>query len=403
MINTKHLTTGSLNKLNFIALIISYFYLSYLKVYSFIPFHILFLFIGVAINVGYLKYRCLKIDKDLIYIFGFLLLITIKTFFILSQENFIGELFRQILLPIIIIYYICSLIKNEKDIFYFIKIIVYVGSFSMIIAVLQYFQFDFAWELRKYIQFPGPDNIINEQLINQINPSGLAFYSITYSYHAVILASIFFSRFFITMSINNLLLFIFGLFSLAVSNSSSALYGFIIATIFYILFTKLRSRDCLIIFIAISIFLFYIFQNNLVFLGDNSRAYLLRAGFFVLNENFFVGIGNANYNMAASSYFDMIGATAWWNEVSLHNSFQIPLVRFGIFMLIPFLLLYYFYIKCLKFIKKKNTYLHSFLSVYLISYSFHAFFHNAGMFNKDQLFWVIFGFLVAVKNVYKND
>jgi hypothetical protein len=401
MINTKQLSTVSLSKLNFLALIISYFYFSYLKVFSFIPYHILFLVIGVAINVRYLKSIYLSIDKDLIYVFGFMLLITIKTYFILSQENFIEVLLRHILLPLIIIYYISSLVKSEKDIFCLIKIIIYVGSFSMIIAVLQFFQFDFAWEIRKYIQFSIHGDIINTQLIQRVNPSGLAYYSITYSYHALILASIFFSRFLITMSINNLILFIFGLFGLAVSNSASAFYGFIIATFFYILFTRLRSRECLIIFIGICIFVFFL--NDFLFFGDYARLHMFKAAFYVLNENFFVGIGNADYNLLASTYFEGINAPAWWYEISIHNSFLIPLVRFGIFMLIPFLLLYYFYIKCLKVLKKKNTYLHSFLSVYLISYSIHAFFHNAGMFNKDQLFWILFGFLVSIKNVYKNN
>ena len=65
------------------------------------------------------------------------------------------------------------------------------------------------------------------------------------------------------------------------------------------------------------------------------------------------------------------------------------------------------FISILNYINLFNYFLELSLSipssyVYMISYTFHSFFHNAGMFNKDQLFWIIFAYLLAVKNIHKN-
>ena len=63
----------NINRLNFVALIISYFYFAYVQ--HFFPYHILFLLIGVTISLIDFKYVFLKIDKNLSYLCIFLFLI----------------------------------------------------------------------------------------------------------------------------------------------------------------------------------------------------------------------------------------------------------------------------------------------------------------------------------------
>jgi len=393
------------NKLNFVALIISYFYFSYLKIFSFVPFHLLFLFIGITINLRAFKYVFYNIEKNLIYLFIFIFLICLNSYLVVDPKNLIKTLFQDVLVIFSIFYYVFSFIRNEKDISFFIKTIIYVGSFSMLVAIFQFFQFDFAWEMRRF--FETTDAIVNQQLIDQIKPAGLAFYSITYSYHTIILASILFSRFINYLSINNFILFLFGFFAVFVSSSESAIFGFILAMLIFIFFNALRIYTRFLIVFTISallilILFIYVYSGRDFVFYDMNRIYLFKAGLFAFKENFLLGLGGSDINEITFLYLENADISNWVKNLSIHNSFLLAFIKKGIFMLIPFLLLFYVYFKNLMLLKVENKYLYTFFYVYLISYCFHSFFHNAGMFNKDQLFWIIFAFLCAAVNIYKK-
>lgn len=393
------------NKLNFVALIISYFYFSYLKVFSFVPFHLLFLFIGITINLRAFKYVFYNIEKNLIYLFIFFFLISLNSYLAFPPNNIIKSLFQDVIIILLIFCYVFSFIRSEKDISFFIKTIIYVGSFSMLVAIFQFFQFDFAWEMRRF--FDTSDPVVNQQLIDQIKPSGLAFYSITYSYHTIILASILFSRFSNYLSINNFILFLFGFFAVFVSSSESAIFGFILAMLVFIFFNALRiyTRFLMVFtFSALLILILFIYADagpNSVFY-DMNRIYLYKAGLFAFKENFLLGLGESDINQITFQYLKYTDISNWVKHLSIHNSFLLAFIKKGIFMLIPFLLLFYVYYKNLMLLKVENKYLYTFFYVYLISYCFHSFFHNAGMFNRDQVFWIIFAFLCAAVNIYKK-
>ena len=397
------------NKLNFVAYSISLFYFSYFKIFNVVPYHSFFLIIGIIINFKSLKRLLFLFDKYLIFLFIFLFIICLKSYIAFPTKNLIESLFRDVIYYFIIMCYVFTAVRNEKDVSFFIKTIVYIGSFSALIAIFQFFQFDFAWELRRLIKSTDLDAPLITQLYEQKKPFGLAFYSITLSYQMIILASIFFSRYMNYRSLNNLILLLFGFLAVFATKSESALFGFIFAILAYIFFNVLKTYTKILIVLIIAsilviiLFILLSFQHDHSSLSDyTSRIYLFNAGIFAFKENFLLGLGGNDINVATFQYLKDIDVRDWVKSMSIHNSFLIPLIKHGVLMLLPFLLLFYVYFKSINVLKYKNKNLYTFFYVYIFCYVFHSFFHNAGIFNKDQLFWIIFTLLVAAANIYRR-
>ena len=395
-----------LNKANFIALILSYFYFSYLKIFYAVPYHIFFLAVGVVINVARFNYVVRYLDKRAILLFILLFIVVVKSYLFYPGEGVIRALASDILINLAIVYYVFTLIRNEKDMVFFEKTIIYIGSLSILIAIFQFFNFDFAWDLRKFINFSSdPDDLISIQLLEKNRPGGLAYYSITYSYQMLILASIFVAKYFENPTFKNVMWTLFGALGLFVSLTRSSLFGFLIAVVFLVVLKNFSLKRLLMTIILITIISAgFIMQEmrDISSVNNLSRYYLFLSGVNVFVDFLITGIGNLNPVEFTSEYLRSYNVESWVVDHSVHNAFLTALIKHGVFMLIPVFYLYYIYFRNIRLFKFEDFRLYAFFYVYMISYTFHSFFHNAGMFNQDQLFWIIFAYLLAAKNIHKN-
>ena len=395
-----------LNKANFIALILSYFYFSYLKIFYAVPYHIFFLAVGFVINVARYNYVVRYLDKRVVLLFILLFFVVVKSYLFYPGEGVIKAFTGDILINLAIVYYVFTLIRNEKDMVFFEKTIIYIGSLSMLIAIFQFFNFDFAWEIRKFINFNvDPNDLISAQLLERNRPTGLAYFVITYSYQMLILASIFVAKYFENPTFKNVMWTLFGVFGLFVSLTRSALFGFIIAVVIYVFFKNFSLKRLLIattLVATIGISLVIQETRDISSVNNLTRYYLFLSGVNVFMDFLITGIGNLNPVEFTSEYLKNYNVPSWAVTHSVHNAFLTALIKHGVFMLIPVFYLYYIYFRNIGLFKFKDCRLYAFFYVYMISYTFHSFFHNAGMFNQDQLFWIIFAYLLAVKNIHKN-
>jgi len=395
-----------LERLNFTALVSSYFYFSYLKIYGQLPYHIFFIGLGILINIFRFRFSIKSFDKRIIILFFLIFFITLKSYLIHPGQGFIFNFLNDILMYVVMVFYVVNFIRHKEDIVFFQHIIIYVGSLSMLVAIFQLFDFDFAWDMRKFINFNNdPDDVVSIQIQERDRPVGLAYFSITYSYQMLILASLFVSNFLVERSSKNRNLAIFGVVGLLVCLSRSATLGFFISVVVYFLLNGLRLKNLAILLMVLFIFSigFYIQDlRDISVLNDSSRYYLFLAGVNVFIDFIISGTGSLDYTDFTMDYMSSYGAPAWAQNHSVHSSLLTALIRHGFLLFLPIFYLYYIYIKENKVIKNYNKNLYVFFYIYIISYTVHSFFHNAGIFNKDQLFWLVFGFLIASKNVYNK-
>lgn len=394
-----------LNKFNFFALIISYFFFSYLKIFYIIPYHIFFLSIGIIINLNKINYVINFLDKRMFLFFLILFIIIFKSYIYYPSETLINYFIDNIIINLAIIFYIISFVRTEKDIFFFEKTIIFISSVSMIVAIFQFLNFDLAWKLREFIDTSANnDEIVKTQISERKRPGGLAYYSITYSYQMLIIASLFFANYFLNNKKKNIIYMMFGSFGLIASLTRSSISGFIFATLFFYFFKYLNFRKFLSYSLLLLIFiLIFMSQSTRDFLSqeDFNRYYLFLSGLNVFWDYFFTGVGGRVINDLTAEYAINFGMNLSVINLSIHNSILSQLIRHGFLMFIPIIYLYYIFFSNLKLLKYENPRLYVFFYIYIISYTFHSFFHNAGIFNGDQLFWIIFSYLFAVRNVYK--
>ncbi len=342
----------------------------------------------MLLNLHRLKYVYKHLDKRLIILFTLLLLILYKSNIMQTglYPN-IAYITRYALIPMIIVYFIISIIRNKNDMIFFEKTIIYVGSISMLIAIFQFFQFELAWQLREIISSNGFAKI----------PSGLAFFSITYSYQMLILISLVFSKYLTDINIKTMLWFFIVLFGLFASISKSATLGFSLAML--ILFIKTINLNKIIFFMVILTILIslYLLQDFKAFIDHSValRTTLFTYGFKSFIDFIFVGMGNLVFFQHIEENYNFVIPT------SPHNSYLNFLIKNGILAIIPLIYFYIIYFSNIRYIKRYDYRLYVFFYVYIISYSFHSFFHNAGIFNGDQLFWLIFAYLLAIKKIYR--
>ena len=164
ILNKKIMNLKLLNRINFAALIAAYFYFSYLKIYHTVPYHVFFLATGIIINIARYNYMVRYLDKRVILLFILLFFVVGKTYLIYPGEGVIRDLFGNILINLSIVYYVFTLVRNEKDMVFFENTIIYIASLSMLVAIFQFFNFDFAWEMRKFINF---NDDLNDPITNQ--------------------------------------------------------------------------------------------------------------------------------------------------------------------------------------------------------------------------------------------
>lgn len=276
--------------------------------------------------------------------------------------------------------------------------------FSCFISILQSININFAWDVRYFISEIF-NNDISYQLIDRQKSTGMAFNNIQLQYH--ILSCLFFSEYIFRNKKIKLLLTLFLLCTVVITNSLSAL----LILLFWILIFHFNFK--FIILFVFPIFSIYVFDNYYVSsLFDRSildnlliRFYLLFINSLVFFQNP-LGLPVDEFIQERNRIFENLLYTKFYYQNYLgyindysHNNF----INIALYTGLLGLLLYiYFYFNILI-----ETFLNYKKNISLVSKNFFCFFlcylilmisHNSGPFFGDPTFWLILSFYIYNKN-----
>ena len=169
-------------------LIIFYVYISYFKVLFGLSIPaiiaiLLFLFIFLRI-VFFVNYFKLKINK--VYTINLFFMVSFAFIYISVNNsipfNKINNLISSFIL-FSIFYYIFKNLSEKRSLI-IIKIFLYTILVSALVAIFQFFNYDFAWEL-KFALPEIEDKFVKESVISKNRITGLSYFSVTLGYHLV--------------------------------------------------------------------------------------------------------------------------------------------------------------------------------------------------------------------------
>jgi hypothetical protein len=416
-----------LNKIGLSLLLICYFYFSYIKFFN-IPPHLFIIFLILACNFYNLKESVLFLSSELKAVFLSLFIVTAISAISTYQESFSNykEIFEYIFkfsfLPVAIFLVIDVTIKIKKDIDFFERAIIAISTITISIAIFQHFGINWAWDLRQLIQGSGMNGRLSEWFAIRDRPMGLAYHNITLTYQSLIFSSLLISYFLSSKERNYLtcrnLILLFGFINILILKSRSLFFGlglaFFIAYIYknkksILRYDSLKSllQPILIFLVLATIFAFFIIsQHKAVF--DNtfaSRFYHIYAGLNIFLDHLVFGIANVPYQNFSHYYLVKLDTyiPSYIYDEGVHNSYLSALLKNGIFILAPLFFTYKIWIKNNLVFSSSYKRTYYFFLVYIISYSFHSFFHNQGIFTGDQLFWLMFSFLVVNSKLHKSN
>lgn len=390
---------------NFFLLSVAYFYFSYIKIAS-LPVHLVFITIGLVLNLDYVAYFFRSLDK-----------FVVATFFLLASLTYTANLvhlgvapnfdftLRYFAIPICILFVTISSIRTTEDFVFALRSITVISLLSISVALFQFLQFDQAWLIRMGIGFdPDPRDPITAQLFGRARPMGLAYFSITYSYQMLIVASLSFALYRYRDGYFYKALFLFCFLGLFFSLTKSSIFGFLFSILLYIFFSGILSLPRLLSILIISFGVIFVWMSlsDREFIDQSfmNRSYHLYASLRIFLDYFFTGIGSKDYFLLNYTYLrEFPELPSYALDEAAHNSYVATFVKLGFLSLFLFFFFYGSYCTSISKLKEHYPLIHCFFWVYIVAYSFHSFFHNAGVFNGDQLVWLVFGLLLAFMRI----
>ena len=334
-------------------------------------------------------------------IYFVILTLPLVIFSIVSDFSNIYLASKLLLMPLVVIITFSILIKHIIEFEKIKKILTIFLSIDAIIAIFQFFEFDFAWKIRALLQTFSSDN--DARVMHAINthehPLGLAYQSITFSYHMILFFALTFSNWIEDKkNINYQIYFIIASIGLFMSFSMSAIGGVFISYVLFIYRRNLIPNKILIINFLLAgllILLALLIKREFNFVSAHSRIFHLYAGINVFIDNYIFGLQGNEYTTLARPYLDRFSyvPSYVYNE-AVHNSYLMAMLKLGCLSIFLIFFLFYSILKLcqvVEFISSKGCYMYS---LYFPAYFTTSFFHNAGPYTGDQLFWVVVGFLV---------
>lgn len=411
---------NEVKSINFFLLISTFYFFSYIKPFnslSFLPLH--WVFITIAFTFASANIKLLKqiiCNKYIVLIFGFLILIALQTIVLKNNlQGLFDYLVKLVIMPFILMFISIDFIVTTKKIKSFWVYFLIPSIVTSLVAILQYLQMDFFWEIRSYLQqFSPKDKGIEAILISRHRPVGFAYFFITLSYQLLIglMAALYYYSYRKSLKLFKGSLVIIIWCALLVSLTRSAILGILLAVfVLYIKDKKITVNKIFLLFGFVCLAVYtLLFSRDIIDLSTLNRIYLAMLGWYVYLDNWFLGIGLDTYTNYTKFYFRYLPENVSEDvyRQSSHNSYLNALILFGSFILIPFIALYAMLYRYINIIKKFDRGIAIVLWLYFISYSVHVFFHNAGIFFYDHLVWLIIGYVIGIKIVFttkeqKND
>jgi len=330
-----------------------------------------------------------------------------------------GKLISTLLLGFCTMFFM----KNEKQLKIFLYFLIGCMSISALVGIGQFLSIDFFWKLREIIQI-NPENIVGQQILQRYRISGLAYYSIPFSYQLSSVVPLIFGILIVKkrnyyLSITFILCFLALLVSLIKSATIGGIIGlFIIIYLNSNLKIKVKKIKIFnfVIFLILIFLIFNILTGNLFTQYYNrqifnptvstlSRIPLWLAGFKIFMNNPF-GVGAGEYSKYGAEFLpelsNMPGAQMILTTSS-HNQFLNILIYYGFFGLLILTLFYYYIFKGLFYLYRNNKSIF-FAGVILgligsfSAYILNSMFHNQGAFTVDPFNWYFIGMVMFLLN-----
>lgn len=345
-----------------------------------------------------------------------------RSFGIPYLRIFLGRIIGGFFIAFLVQY----LITTKDKLRVFVYLILFGMMVSSLIALLQFFRVEAAWQIRFLVApFPSLDLSSKSDYLLQgtIRSIGLAGYSIPFSYQLVSVLPLAFS-----LAINNtsctkfekLYLWIATVLitlALFANNTRSALLGCLIGFFCIIILSK-KTRKTLVNSASLIMILLLIFFKS-VSIPDyilhrmhqlKQESALCRVpltlGALKVAIDHPLGVGKGGYSQAAKEYYRELSYLPGAEVIlktGTHNQFLNALVNYGIPGLLLLLLFYQRIFSGLNYFlrNREDPFLKAVaIGIYsmFISYIIHSLFHNAGPFGEDPFNWYFIGILMVLLN-----
>lgn len=403
----------NLANINMFCYLVSLLYLSYFHPFN-IRFHLFFLTTGLLTSLHKKESNQNIFERGDIFLFSTLLL-SIFFFFLklgVLQSSFywndFAKLFlRAFIIPLATFSYISSYISNKNSIYLLRNFFIFLLLITTIVAIFQYFKIYFAWHMRLALNTDelSTDPRMESLFIYRDHPMGLAYYSITYSYQMLIGIAAIFSCL-IAKKTKHIFIYSTILWlGLVLTFSKSAITGIFISFLTVKKNILSKKKNVIFLFAIIASIILYLLLSSAFTLSNilATRFYHLRVGLKVILDNPY-GIGVTDYAIFSSPIFQQFIIPGLdIQQENVHNAYLFPIIKFGWIAILPIIILIFLVVKRIKKVKVSSLVFWYFFMIYFTSYAFHIFFHNAGPFSGDHMFWIMFAYMAASLKVFKRE
>lgn len=299
--------------------------------------------------------------------------------------------------------YFAVLFSTPPSLIRFAKYYVYIVCCCLIIALFQFFGFDWAWEARSLFGIPD-DTAVLDQIKGREKSVGLAYYSVQFSYQ--LLVAFYFTLFVFHRNVITSIICLFLIFLGALATGSLSLFVIFTTSCVYLYFRFLKKYIAIITIL----FLFVILQSTL---GDRIVNLHQDSGFTSRLALTYIAINMASaVPIFGYSSFELdqqkhklaidYGASEWVQNISFHNSFITTLLQSGWFVLFLYLFIFYLTLRLsiiLASTSLKNANIlfnYRAFPVAVLGYMAESSFHNAGIQTGDVYGWMLIAFIISV-------
>lgn len=331
----------------------------------------------------------------------------------LSLYQISGKLIASLLIGICTMYFI----KDKYRLKLFLYCMIFAMSISAFVGVMQYFNFDFFWQLREATGV-SKTSVVGAQILGRHRIPGLAYFAIPFSYQLGSIIPLFFALLlskFLPSNERKPLWVAFGIMSCAMifSLTRSAILGCVLGlcVVYHLSGRRFNigkitvSSLLLLILLASS----DIIANRFLKMDESALARIpqtiVGVKIFLSNP---MGVGVGQFQTHSAAYFKEVSHLSGATEIlrtSSHNQFLNTAVYYGI-PGVFFLLLFYKRI-FISLIHLRHSFEDPFLKGItigligsFISYIINSLFHNAGPFVGDPFNWYFIGMVLVLLNLH---
>ena len=325
-----------------------------------------------------------------------------------------GRLAMQVLIFMCVVF----LLSNRPHFMVFLYSMIAGAAISSLVAIMQFANVDFFWQLRALIGL-DPHTIVGQQILTRARVPGLAYFSISLAYQLSAVIPLLFGIL-MTQAVGSnkrpilwgtLLVLLGGLF---VTLTRSAILGVLIGCtvilsgVYKGKMLRVLKISTLLLFISVILFTIEPVRNRFVYLDESAYARIpMTLAAIKISLSHPLGVGTGQFSAQAEQFFSELAGFRGAHQIlhtGAHNQFLNTLVYYGFPGFLLLLILYKRVFQSLVYLWRTNQsswirgaalgLLGSF-----VSYLVNSLFHNAGPFIGDPFHWYFIGLVAALYSI----